>query len=172
MSTAFMGEGNIGSDAEVKMFPPNGNRPPRGLLRLNVRFDNPVPTDNGTVDKGGFWANVEVWNRDVEQWARLYQKGMRVMVSGRMVLDEWEDSAGNKKEQFKVLANRIGILPFRISQVVLDSHQGNQPNPNQGNQPNPNQGNQPNPSANDHRGAYSKSDGPDGEWNNPMQYEG
>lgn len=156
MSTAFMGEGNIGSDAEVKMFPPNGNRPPRGLLRLNVRFDNPVPTDNGTVDKGGFWANVEVWNRDVEQWARLYQKGMRVMVSGRMVLDEWEDSAGNKKEQFKVLANRIGILPFRISQVVLDSHQGNQPNP----------------SANDHRGAYSKSDGPDGEWNNPMQYEG
>ena len=59
MSTHFMGEGNIGSDPEVKMFSPNGNQPSRGVMRLNVRFDNPVPTDTGNVDKGGFWANVE-----------------------------------------------------------------------------------------------------------------
>lgn len=109
-----MGEGNIGTDPEVKLLSANGNQPPRGRLRLNVRFDNPVPTDIGSVDRGGFWANVEIWNRDVETWARLYQKGMRVMVSGRMVLDEWKDrKTGEDRSQFKVQAVRIGILPFR-----------------------------------------------------------
>ncbi|WP_342595606.1 single-stranded DNA-binding protein [Salinicola lusitanus] len=152
MSTHFMGEGNIGSDPEVKMFSPNGNQPPRGVMRLNVRFDNPVPTDTGNVDKGGFWANVEIWHRDVEQWARLYQKGMRVMVSGRMVLDEWQDNEGNSRSQFKVQAVRIGMLPFRVTQVVLEPAQGQQTS----HQP-------PSP-----QGAYAKSAGPEGEWDNPV----
>lgn len=153
MSTHFMGEGNIGSDPEVKMFSPNGNQPPRGVMRLNVRFDNPVPTDTGNVDKGGFWANVEIWHRDVEQWARLYQKGMRVMVSGRMVLDEWQDNEGNSRSQFKVQAVRIGILPFRVAQVVLEPAQGQQ-TPHQ----------PPSP-----QGAYAKSAGDEGEWANPVE---
>ena len=156
MSTQFMGEGNIGSDPEVKMFTSNGNLPPRGVMRLNVRFDNPVPTDNGTVDRGGFWANVEIWSRDVERWSRLYQKGMRVMVSGRMVLDEWKDrESGEDRSQFKVQAVRIGMLPYRVSQVVLDAVQGNQPS----------SGYSPVQSA--QRGAYAKAAGAEGEWENP-----
>lgn len=157
MSTHFMGEGNIGTDPEYKLLPANGNQPPRGVMRLNVRFDNPVPTDTGNVDRGGFWANVEIWNRDVETWAQLYQKGMRVMVSGRMVLDEWKDrETGEDRSQFKVQAVRIGILPYRISQVVLEPANGNQQ------QPVSSGGNQP-----QQRSAYAKSAGPEGEWDNP-----
>ncbi|MGQ7245609.1 single-stranded DNA-binding protein [Salinicola sp. V024] len=154
MSTHFMGEGNIGSDPEVKMFAPNGNQPPRGVMRLNVRFDNPVPTDTGNVDKGGFWANVEIWHRDVEQWAQLYQKGMRVMVSGRMVLDEWQDREGENRSQFKVQAVRIGMLPFRVAQVVLEP--GQQPL------------RQPSSTQAPQQGAYAKAAGPEGEWDNPV----
>lgn len=156
MSTHFMGEGNIGSDPEVKMFSTNGNQPPRGVMRLNVRFDNPVPTDTGNVDKGGFWANVEIWHRDVEQWARLYQKGMRVMVSGRMVLDEWKDNEGNDRSQYKIQALRIGILPFRVTQVVLEPAQGQQPV------------RQPSSPHAPQQGAYSKAAGPQGEWDSPV----
>ena len=156
MSPHFMGEGNIGTDPEYKLLPANGNQPPRGVLRLNVRFDNPVPTDNGNIDRGGFWANVEIWSREVETWARLYQKGMRVMVSGRMVLDEWKDrESGEERSQFKVQAVRIGILPYRVAQVVLEPAQGN-----------PQQSGYPAYQTNQ-RGAYSKSAGPDGEWQYP-----
>ncbi|REC93342.1 single-stranded DNA-binding protein [Kushneria indalinina] len=151
MSTRFFGEGNIGSDPEVKMFPSNGNQPPRGVMRLNVRFDNPVPSDNGNVDKGGFWANVEIWHRDVEQWAQLYQKGMRVLVPGRMVFSEWQDSERNNRSEYKVQADRIGILPFRISQVIQESAQNSQQN-----------------QQSQQRGAPPKSAGPDGEWSNPV----
>jgi len=121
MSTYFSGEGNIGSAPEYREFP-NGNEEPHRLLRLNVYFDNSVPKDNGEFeDRGGFWAPVEIWHRDAEHWQTLYQKGMRVLVEGRMVRDEWEDADGKPRETFKVQARRVGILPVRIETITLTS---------------------------------------------------
>lgn len=118
MSTHFSGEGNIGSAPDYREFP-NGNDEPRRLLRLNVYFDNPVPNKSGGFDdRGGYWAPVELWHRDAEHWSTLYQKGMRVLVEGRTVRDEWEDSEG-PRVTFKVEARRIGILPYRVEAVTL-----------------------------------------------------
>lgn len=118
MSTYFSGEGNIGSTPEFREFP-NGNEEPRRLLRLNVNFENPVPTKDGYQDRGGFWCPVEIWHRDAEHWSNLYQTGMRVKVDGRMVREEWEDAENNKRETMKVEARSIGILPYRIESVIL-----------------------------------------------------
>lgn len=120
MSTHFYGEGNIGSAPEFRTFS-NGNDEPRRLLRLNVYFDNPVPTRDGYDDRGGFWAPVELWHRDAERWSELYQKGMRVLVEGRCVRDEWEDEEENTRVTFKVEARRVGILPYRLEAVSLSS---------------------------------------------------
>ena len=119
MSTHFSGEGNIGSAPEYREFS-NGNDEPRRLLRLNVYFDNPVPQKDGEYeDRGGFWAPVELWHRDAAHWQTLYQKGMRVLVEGRTVRDEWEDAEQNERVTFKIEARRVGILPFRIEAVTL-----------------------------------------------------
>lgn len=119
MSTHFFGEGNIGSAPEYREFP-QGNDEPRRLLRLNVYFDNPAPTKDGEFeDRGGFWAPVELWHRDAERWAGLYQKGMRVLVEGRTVQDKWEDKDDNPQKTFKVEARRVGILPYRIESVTI-----------------------------------------------------
>ncbi|CBV43921.1 single-stranded DNA-binding protein [Halomonas elongata] len=119
MSTRFTNDGRIGTPPEVRMFASNGNQPPRGVLRLNVKFDNLVPTEDGPVDKGGFWANVEIFGRDVEQWANLYQPGMSVMVDGRMVRDTWQDQNGQEQAAFKVTNARVAILPYRIASVEM-----------------------------------------------------
>jgi single-strand DNA-binding protein len=118
MSTHFYGEGNIGSAPEYREFA-NGNDEPHRLLRLNVYFDNPVPVKDSYEDRGGFWAPVELWHRDAERWSALYQKGMRVLVEGRTVRDEWEDSEENPRVTFKVEARRVGILPYRLDVVTL-----------------------------------------------------
>jgi single-strand DNA-binding protein len=122
MSTHFVGEGNIGSAPDYREFP-NGNDEPRRLLRLNVYFDNPIPKKDGEYeDRGGFWAPVELWHRDAEHWKTLYQKGMRVLVEGRTVRDEWEDADENERvETFKIEARRVGILPYRIESVALSA---------------------------------------------------
>lgn len=118
MSTVFIGEGNIGSTPDYREFP-NGNEEPRRLLRLNVYFDNPVPTKDGYEDRGGFWAPVELWHRDAEHWSTLYQKGMRVLVFGREERDDWEDDDDNKRTTYKINARSVGILPYRIEAVAV-----------------------------------------------------
>jgi single-strand DNA-binding protein len=120
MSTHFSGEGNIGSAPEYREFP-HGNDEPHRLLRLNVYFDVPVPVKDGYEDRGGFWAPVELWHRDAEHWARLFQKGMRVLVDGRAVRDEWQDDEGNERVTFKIDARRVGILPFRIESITVSA---------------------------------------------------
>ncbi|MGL4668638.1 MAG: single-stranded DNA-binding protein, partial [Saezia sp.] len=51
MSTFFLGDGNIGSTPEFRVFP-NGHEEPRKMMRLNVRFDNPVLGKDGYQDRG------------------------------------------------------------------------------------------------------------------------
>lgn len=122
MSTHFSGEGNIGSAPDYREFN-NGNDEPRRLLRLNVYFDNPVPTKDGYEDRGGLWMPVEIWHQDAEHWAKLYQKGMRVLVEGRQVREEWTDGDNNDRVTIKVEARKIGILPYRIESVKLSPKQ-------------------------------------------------
>ncbi|WP_025809782.1 single-stranded DNA-binding protein [Pseudomonas chlororaphis] len=119
MSTHFYGEGNIGSAPEFREFP-NGNEEPRRLLRLNVYFDNPVPSKDGNFeDRGGFWAPVEIWHRDAEHWSTLYQRGMRVFVAGRQERDDWKDADDKPKHTHKINARNIGILPYRLDAVAM-----------------------------------------------------
>lgn len=126
MSTFFLGEGNLGGDAEYQQVA-MGNGEPRHVLRMNVYFDNPIPRDNGYEDRGGYWAPVEVWHREAEHWSTLYQKGMRVLVEGRTVLDEWVDREQNERATFKVEARKVGILPHRLEAVAMRERSSSQP---------------------------------------------
>ncbi len=95
------------------------------MSRLNVYFDNSIRLQDGSYeDRGGFWANVELWHRDAESYSRLYQKGMRVLIEGRAVLDSWKDGNGVEQAAMKVQANRIAILPQRIESITLGQGAG------------------------------------------------
>ena len=101
---AFLGRRQHWLPPEYREFP-NGNDEPRRLLRLNVYFDNPVPTKGGDFeDRGGFWAPVEIWHRDAAHWKNLYQKGMRVLVVGRMEREPWTDNEDQPRETWQINA--------------------------------------------------------------------
>ncbi len=124
MSTFFIGEGNIGSAPEFHEYP-NGNEEPRRVLRLNLYFDNPVPTKDGSYeDRGGFWAPVDWWHRDAEHWATLFQKGMRVVVQGREERDDWKDDNDNSRTTYRINARSVSMLPYRIEAVTLSAKPG------------------------------------------------
>ncbi|PWU32054.1 single-stranded DNA-binding protein [Pseudomonas sp. RW407] len=122
MSTPVVWEGNIGSLPEYKSFT-NGNNAPRHLLRLNIMFDNSIPDGQGGYkDRGGFWCNVEWWHQDAERFASLFQKGMRVLVQGRAIMDSWKDKqSGEDVQALKVEASRVAVLPHRLAQVSLQT---------------------------------------------------
>jgi single-strand DNA-binding protein len=119
MSTQFDGEGNIGSQPDFREFP-QGNDKPLRLLRLSVYFDNPVPLPEGAFeDRGGFWAPVEWWVDEAEHWATLYQKGMRVLIQGRIVREDWKDKDDKPHQTYKIVARRIAVLPYRIERIIM-----------------------------------------------------
>lgn len=124
MSTRFTGQGNIGSAPEFREFP-NGNDEPRRLLRLNVYFDNSIPVGDAYTDRGGFWSAVEWWHADAGRFSELFQKGMRIMVDGRQVRDQWEDEEG-PRVAFKIEARAIAILPYRVERVDLAPKQSDE----------------------------------------------
>ena len=128
MGTPVVWEGNVGNAAEHRSFA-NGNKDPRHMLRLNVMFDNSIPDGQGGYkDRGGFWANVEWWHQDAERFAALFQKGMRVVVIGRAIMDSWTDKqSGQEVSALKVEASRIAILPHRIEHVSLSGGGGQRP---------------------------------------------
>ena len=91
-----------------------------------------MPKKDGTFeDRGGFWAPVEIWHRDAEHWKDLYQKGMRVLVIGRMEREPWEDKDEKPRETWQINARSVGILPYRIESVTLS------PKPTSAEQPPP-----------------------------------
>lgn len=132
MGTSVVWEGNVGNAPEHRSFP-NGNKDPRQMLRLNVFFDNSIPDGQGGFkDRGGFWANVEWWHPDAERFANLFQKGMRVQVTGRAIMDTWKDKGtGEEVSALKVEAARIAILPHRVEHVTLASSGNSQRPANQ-----------------------------------------
>ena len=147
MGTSVQGwEGNIGSTPEFKEFA-NGNKDPRRLMRANVYFDNSIPDGKGGYeDRGGFWANVEWWHKDAEHYSQLFQKGMRVIVSGRAVMDRWEKD-GEENAALKIQASRVAIMPHRIASVTLkpSQSQGNTPRDQSSPQPAPDFDDYPDP---------------------------
>lgn len=121
MSTLFVGEGNLGGDAEFHEFPnPDDENAPYRLLRARVYFDNPMRQKDGTFkDRGGHWITVELWHPSTERWSKLFRKGMRVVVQGKLISEDWSDNEGTPHTTTKIDAKLMAMLPYRIEAVTV-----------------------------------------------------
>jgi len=119
MSTHFLNIGNLGSAPEYHEFPNDEKDEPDCMLRVSVYFDRPVRVGDAFEDRGGFWAPVEWRHRDARKWCALFQKGMRVAVSGDQVSAKWVDDEERDRVTFKIRARWIAILPYRIEHLTL-----------------------------------------------------
>jgi single-strand DNA-binding protein len=92
-------------------------------------------------DKATSFVDVVCWKYLADDAARLLQKGMRVVVSGRLDQQSWEDrETGAKRSRFELTADELAI-----SLRVLESVERKQrdDNPNGGGRPAPSRQPQP-----------------------------
>lgn len=61
------------------------------------------------------WWNVTAWRKDAEYAANYLKKGEAVLVTGEPYLDEWTDSAGQKRSMLKIEATRVSSLGGRLA---------------------------------------------------------
>ena len=59
------------------------------------------------------WHRVICFGTQAETAAKHLSKGDKVMVEGRLQLDQWEDKDGNKRESIDIVANRVLFVTLR-----------------------------------------------------------
>ncbi len=103
MSNKFYGTGNLGADPELKQLED-------GIVcNMRVYFDRPVPVkDEGFEDKGGFWLNVDAWDKLAQACKDILSKGTRVTIEGTLIGHEWVNDGGEEKASINLRAKRIG----------------------------------------------------------------
>ena len=93
--------GNIGNDAEMKF----ADGKPVTTFPLAV---------NGKKDETQ-WFTVTTWEKLAETCNEYIHKGMKVLVVGRVKLDEWTGSDSVPRARLSVTANNVTFLDSKVA---------------------------------------------------------
>ncbi len=93
----FTASGNIGRDCEVRATPAGKNI---------ATFPLPVKQGYGEHEKTS-WIQCKLFGGQAEKLPHYLTKGVKVVVTGEFVLDEWQDKNGNKRSTPTLLVNSL-----------------------------------------------------------------
>ena len=96
--------GNITDDPELR-FTPSGSAVANFTIAVNRRYKDQSGQWQDKLD-GFFKCNC--WRDMAENVAESLQKGMRVMVVGRLQQRSWDDQEGNKRSAFEIQVDEVG----------------------------------------------------------------
>lgn len=98
--------GNVAGEPQLRYAP-------SGVAVLNFTVaSTPRSQDRTTgewVDGTTLWVRVSAFKKDAENAADSLAKGTRVIVTGRLQQEEYEDKEGQKRTSLKLLADEIGV---------------------------------------------------------------
>lgn len=114
--------GNIGSDPEM-------HYSPRGTATLTFSVGSTprtkAPDSDQWIDGTTLWVRVVCFKTDAENAAATLERGQRVVVTGRLQQDDWQDKEGNKRTTMKLLADEVGVslkwATAKVNKVTRDS---------------------------------------------------
>jgi single-strand DNA-binding protein len=95
--------GNLTRDPELR-FTPSGTAVVSFGLAVNRNIQN---KSSGEWETQVDFFNVTAWYKLAENIAESLSKGDRVLVSGRLSQDSWEDKEGQKRSAVKIIANIV-----------------------------------------------------------------
>lgn len=96
--------GNITDDPELR-FTPGGAAVANFTVAVNRRQQ---AQGGGWEDKLDGFFRCSCWRELAENVAESLQKGMRIMVVGRLQQRSWEDQEGNKRSTIEVQVDEVG----------------------------------------------------------------
>ena len=104
--------GNLTVDPDLK-FSSNGNARLSFSVASNKRFQV-----NGEWQEETSFFNVVAWRGIAEQAAAVLEKGMPVIIKGRLEQRSWETSEGEKRSTVEIVADAIAVNTFGIESLV------------------------------------------------------
>lgn len=109
--------GNITADPELK-FAVNGS----ARLTFSVASNRSYKVGDEWKEETSFF-NVTAWRGTAERAGEVLEKGMPVIIKGRLEQRTWETPEGDKRSTVEIIADNIGINCFGIER--LERRRGN-----------------------------------------------
>lgn len=98
--------GNLTRDPELKELA-SGQQVTRLGLASNRQFKN---RQTDTMVQEVCFVDIDVWGPQAAVCAKYLEKGRNVLVEGRLKLDTWEDSNGQRRSKHFIVADRVTFL--------------------------------------------------------------
>ena len=101
--------GNMVRDVEVRHTPSN-NAVSQFTIAINRKFRG----KDGQMNEEKTFVDCEAWGRMAETIGKFFPKGKKIMVEGRLKLDQWEDKNGGGKRKVE---GGCGVVLLRRRQA-------------------------------------------------------
>ena len=130
--TSITMTGNVVDDPELRFTPSGAAVTNFRIASTPRRFDKQA---NEWTDGEPLFLGVAVWRQQAEHVAESVQRGMRVIVVGRLTQRQYEDREGKKRSSYEIQAEEVAPSLLRATAVVTKTSgnaQGDQQRPQQG----------------------------------------
>lgn len=103
--------GNLTRDVEVKTTSGNSTV---GLIGIAV--NRSYKTQAGERREETTFVDCEAWGRTAEVMAQYLFKGSRVLIEGRLKMDQWDDKSGQRRSKLKVVVESFDFADSKGEQ--------------------------------------------------------
>jgi len=115
--------GNLTRDVELK-YTPNGMAIAKFGLATNRSYKD---NTTGELKQEVMFIDITVFGRSAEVANQYLKKGKKVLVEGRLVLDQWVDSNGQKRSKHSIVADKIQFMDSKESSDNVNQSYNTQP---------------------------------------------
>jgi single-strand DNA-binding protein len=103
--------GNLTRDVELKYTPAGTAIAKFGLATNRTYKDNTTGENKQEV----MFIDITVFGRSAEIANQYLRKGRRVLIEGRLVLDQWVDQSGQKRSKHTIVAEKVQFMENKPS---------------------------------------------------------
>jgi single-strand DNA-binding protein len=103
--------GNLTRDVELK-YTPTGTAIAKFGLATNRTYKDNVTGEN---KQEVMFIDITVFGRSAEIANQYLRKGRRVLIEGRLVLDQWVDQTGQKRSKHSIVAEKVQFMENKSS---------------------------------------------------------
>jgi single-strand DNA-binding protein len=103
--------GNLTRDVELR-YTPNGTAIAKFGLATNRTYKDNLTGEN---KQEVMFIDITVFGRSAEVANQYLSKGRKVLIEGRLVLDQWVDNSGQKRSKHSVVAERVQFMDSKSS---------------------------------------------------------
>jgi single-strand DNA-binding protein len=103
--------GNLTRDVELRYTPTGTAIAKFGLATNRVYKDSTT----GENKQETLFIDITVFGRSAEIANQYLRKGRRVLIEGRLVLDQWVDQTGQKRSKHSIIAEKVQFMENKQS---------------------------------------------------------